>query len=143
KRVRVAKRSRELIHQIASARKAVRLKDHMHPPIRALPSRRQRSSYLRRMMPVIVNHADAGGRSFKLKAPVHAAKSRQRRTNLLRRNIERRPYRNRRRSIPHVVHTRHVQRELAEILLLISHLKANQRPVLFGSLRQSNWGGPN
>ena len=77
-RVGIGEGGCELIHQIASTGKAVRLEDNMHAPESALASRGQSRADFRWMMAVIVNHADARRLAFELKAPVHAAKAIQR-----------------------------------------------------------------
>ena len=78
------------------------------------------------MVPVIVNHADARRLAFQLEAPVHAAKTIQRGTDLLRRNVERDTNRNRGSRVQHVVRARDVQRKFAEILLLVGHSETNR-----------------
>ena len=65
------------------------------------------------MMPVVVNHADSGDHAPQLEAPIHAAKLVERCTNGVHANIQTDPYRDRRRSVEHVVYPWHVQRELA------------------------------
>src|ERR1019366_8036740 len=132
KRVGIGEGGRELIHQIASAGKTVRLEDHMHAAKSALTGGGQRGSDLRRMMAVIVNHADARSLALELEAAVHAAKTVERGTNLLRGNVERGAHRNRRRRVQHVVRARNVQREFAEILLFVSDLETDERAVLSG-----------
>src|ERR1035438_3957846 len=135
KRVGVGEGGSELIHQIASAGEPVRLKDHMHPPESALASGGQRGPYFRRMVAVIVNHADARDRTFELEAPINSTKFVKRGTNLLRGNVEHGTHRNSRRRIQHVVRARNVQRELSEIFLLISHLEADQLNSPYKTLR--------
>src|SRR5580692_1016872 len=102
----------------------------MHAAKSALPSSRERRANFRRVMPVIVDHSDARSVTFKLEPPIHAAKTVKAETNLVWRNVERGANRNRRRGVQHVVRAGNMQRKLAEILLLICHLKADQRRVL-------------
>src|SRR6202790_3706732 len=101
----------------------------MHAAKSALASGGQRGPDFRRMMPVIVNHANARGLALKLEAAVDAAKIVKRGTDLLRRNVKRRAHRNRSRSVQHVVRARHPQRKTSEIFLFISNLEADERPV--------------
>src|SRR5208282_6294853 len=109
----------------------------MHPPESTLPSRGQRRPYLRRMMSIIVNHADASRFALELEPAVHPAKSIQRGADLLRRNVERHAHRNRRRGVQHVVRARNVQREPAEILLFVSYLEmVDERAVLSAGRRR-------
>src|SRR5208282_6479483 len=72
-RIRVAKGSGEVRKQIARARIPMRLKSDMHLAKPALPRRSQRSFDLRRMVPIVVNHAHPASPPPHLKAAVHSA----------------------------------------------------------------------
>ncbi len=126
-RIRIAKRRSELFDQIARPRVPVRLKDDMNFAKPARPRRRQRGLNLRRMVPVIVNHAHARSPPAQLKAPVNSAELVEPGANRLHANIQPHAHRNRRRRIQNVVHSRHMQRELAQIFLAITDGKAAQR----------------
>ncbi len=111
--VGVGKGGGEFIHQIASASEAVRLEDDMHAPKSALASRGQRRPNLRGMVSVIVDHADARRRAFELEAAIHTAKTVERRSDLVGRNVQRSAHCNCRCCVEHVVRTRNVQREFS------------------------------
>ena len=68
-------------------------------------------------MPVIVDHADSRDHAPQLKTPIHPAELVERGANRVHADIEPDPYCNDRRGIVHVVHPRHVQSELPQILL--------------------------
>ena len=128
-RIRIAKRRGEFLDQIARARVPVRLEHNMNFAKPALSRRRQRRLDLRRMVPVIVYHAHARHPPAQLEAPVHSTELVERNADRLHLNIKPHPHRNRRRRIQNVVDSRHMQRELAQVFLAITHAKAAQRPA--------------
>src|SRR5260370_19112492 len=113
----------------------------MHATKPALARGGQRGPDFRRMVSIIVDHADARSLAFELEAAVHAAKGVKRRTNPLHGNGERGANRNGSGSVQHVVPAWHVQGELAEILLFVSNLETDERAVLSGRRRRSNVRG--
>ena len=80
-------------------------------------------------MSVIVYHAHARHPTAQLEAPVHSTELIERNADRIDRNIKPHSHRNRRRRIQNVVDSRHMQRELAQVLLAITHMKAAQRPA--------------
>ena len=58
-RVRIIKTSCELAHQVARARITVRLEYHVQPRVAASASGAERGTYLRRMMPIVVDNIDS------------------------------------------------------------------------------------
>src|SRR5215475_10090937 len=79
---------REVVHQIAGAGVAVWLKDHMHPFETTLAGGFEGGPNLGGMMPVIVDHANAGSFSPQLKATIDATKILQTCANVVGRNIK-------------------------------------------------------
>src|ERR1700722_14322387 len=88
-RIGIGEGGSEFIHKIASTSKEMRLEDDMYASESALSSARESGPNFGRVMPVIVNHANASGFALELKAPVHAAKPVKSRTDLFDRNVER------------------------------------------------------
>src|SRR3982075_1217874 len=62
-----------------------------------------------------------------MKAPVHAAKLIERRTNRINSNIQADADRDRRGSVQNIVYARNMQRKFAQILLAIAHTESAQR----------------
>ena len=90
-------------HQVARPRKAMRLKQHQHPPKTALARRLQCCLHFRRVMTVVVNHRNARRHALALKAAVNTTKRRQPFRNLLRRNPKLHTDRHRRRRVQYIV----------------------------------------
>jgi hypothetical protein len=63
----------ELIHQIASARVAMRLENDVHCRIAAVASGAKSRANLRGVMSVVVDDRNAVGAAFDLESPVHPA----------------------------------------------------------------------
>ena len=91
----------------------MRLEDNVNTAESALPSRSQRGANFRRMVTVIVNHADSRRCAFELEAAIHAAKGFERGANLFRGNIKRDADCYSGGCIQNVMHAGHMQRELA------------------------------
>src|SRR5260370_27265772 len=104
----------EFVEQVAGARVAMRLEDHVDALESALPRRRKGRTNLRGMMAVVVNHADAVHRALELKAPVHAAEFFESFADFVRRNVQPYAYRDRSRSVQHIVVSGNLQMEIAQ-----------------------------
>ena len=78
----------EFIHQIRGARVPMRLEQDYDPPVgRPNPGRAQGRLDFRRMMTVIVNHGDARGIAFELKAPIGADEFAERMSDRVKRHF--------------------------------------------------------
>src|SRR5689334_25213634 len=120
-RVCVSKRCGELFHQIASAGVAVRLENDVNLAKAALLRRSQSSFDFGGMVPVIVDDADAHCPPPQLKSAINASELIERRADCVDANVESKPYRNRGGRIQDIVCSRHKQRELAKVALLIGN----------------------
>ncbi len=85
------------------------------------------------MVAVIVNHAYVGGAAAQLKTTIDAAEALQAFANEVRGNVQAHAHRHRGRGIEHVVVSRHLQVEIAQVLAPIVHLKV-RRVLVMGAI---------